>query len=603
MKKTICIALFLVMILSSCNKVTDEVSRTVSSDSRLSQSDNSSVQTSEQSENSIIIGSGDTSNSTSANSSEYSEVVSSSAQPSTTSQNTVSTSSAASSGGFDWGNAGGTKLIMLSPSHGSMTDTLKPLFDWSSYSADSYNLILEIKTSGGYQLVEKKTGLSGTEYKPTKDLTAGALYRWRIEAIKDGKTNQNDGTRKDGDLFMAKTDYKNHPANKGMNFTFNGAVSEQVLRNYLSRSVTMSLLSVPSANYENDVRMVFNTGAKYISRATIPWEAETNYDETISRYKEKIDYFHSIDPEIVFEACIFETVFRSCEQVPIPAWVFEAFDQPVVKRNFSYERMLFTSRKYENHWGDGASVPDITKLETQMYFYYRGCRYIDAGFEGIHWGQVMLMGEQDTGHQSYHKLLTMIREYAATHARRKFVFNNAHTHGMLGPDNVLLFDFHAFPMRNRTKPGSVAHAPSEGNPQETILEKNYLDAIYGKSLGGKTYSGWTCSSLPYFVEVDNFSGIMAGQENKPNIDFWPWGMDEISWFVNQPDSYRAQWIDYAYGWLRTNDPVGYFCVTGSRPAYVIDEGRITWYYANSKDYGSGYWGDEEAIRNTWIKYK
>jgi hypothetical protein len=381
-------------------------------------------------------------------------------------------------------------------------------------------------------------------------------------------------------------------------FSFDGKISEEVLKNYLSRSMTLSFISAPFYDPGSDIRMILNTGAKYISRAIIPWQAETEYVSSIASYKREIDEIHKLDPDIIIESCIFETVWKSCENTPIPDWVFTAFGRSVEHRNFSYQAMLFPNGRYVNHWGEGGSVPDISQQETQMYFYYRACRYIDAGFEGIHWGQVELMGEADPGYQSFYKLLAMVRQYAVTHARRHFILNNGHTHGIVNASGDLLFDFHSYPMRIKTPENSVNHPPSESNPQEAVLQKNYLDAIYNKSVGGKTPSGWTCNNLPYFVEFDNYGGYLPGSLHDPDVDYWPWGMDEISWFANQPASYRATWLQYAYSWVRNADAAGFLCMPGSRPIYSIKKNAMTWYHANIIGYN-----DENAIKSVWANDK
>ena len=383
--------------------------------------------------------------------------------------------------------------------------------------------------------------------------------------------------------------FENPPA-KNKDFSFDYKISEEVLKNYLSRSITLSFLSSP----DRDFSIIQNTGAKYISRANIPWQAETEYLNSISYYKKKINEIHSSNPDVIIETAIFETVWKNCETTPIPDWVFIAFNEQPSTRNFSYEKMLFPNGRYIDFWGDGGSVPDITQLETQMYFYYRACKYIDAGFEAIHWGQVMLIGENDTNYENYSKLFSMVRKYAAEHARRHFVLFNAHTHGVIGPDGKLLFDFHSYPIRIKSKPGEDAHAPSELNPQKTIFQANYLDAIYKKSLGGVTVSGWECNSLPYFVEVDNYGGYQKGSLNKPEIDYWPWGMDEISWFVNQPSSYRSSWLQDAYTWVSNADEAGFLCLPGSRFFYSIKKNKIIWYYANSNEFN-----DEKTIKAVW----
>ncbi|MDD2393942.1 MAG: hypothetical protein PHV88_07780, partial [Eubacteriales bacterium] len=271
-------------------------------------------------------------------------------------------------------------------------------------------------------------------------------------------------------------------------FHFDSNISESALRNYLSRSITLSFISNPVEPYGDDIRMIFDLGAKYIARSIIPWKAETDYSQTIDDYAAVINEMHEHDPEIVFEACIFETVWTDCNLVSIPEWVFLAFGRKPENRNFAYEKMLFDNGKYVDFWESGCSVPDITKLETQMYFYYRACRYIDAGFEGIHWGQVMLIGSEDHEFAFYQKLLNMVREYARENARRKFVFNNAHVHGMTGPDGVLLFDFHAWPVRGVIPLGQSEHSPSESDPQMVELRTDDLDSIFCRSLGGITVS-------------------------------------------------------------------------------------------------------------------
>lgn len=92
---------------------------------------------------------------------------------------------------------------------------------------------------------------------------------------------------------------------------------------------------------------------------------------------------------------MFETISPSVETLPIPAWVFDEFVYPVVTRNFDYAAMLYSDGRYVNHFGNGLSVPDVSKLETQMFQYYLARSYIDAGMEALHFGQTALTGEAD----------------------------------------------------------------------------------------------------------------------------------------------------------------------------------------------------------------
>ena len=465
-------------------------------------------------------------------------------------------------------------------------------------------VIEEYQANGAFQKKMEKSGITTTSYKLPTALTANAIYRWNVTAVNGSKTMAGYSDNGDNNVFMSKADAKSHPANKGLSFSVNGKVSEAVLRNYLSRSMIACLFG--TGRTEEDLRMIYYTGAKYIGRSEISWAPNGAEYKNYPTYKQQIAAAHKVDPELAFEACIFETVFKSVEQIPIPSWVFEAFNLPVEKRNFKYDNMIFTDGTFVNHWGANASVPDMTRIETQMFFYYRACTYIDMGFEGLHMGQVHLMGAHDSGWACWQKMLNMVRAYAKTHARRGFVFINAHTHGLKGPDGKLLFDFHSYPYRGIAPDGSVSHLPTEENPQRIELRTGYIDSIYKKSMGGTTYSGWSCSSLPYFVELDNWAGYDKNILDKPvygNIHHW--GFDEISWFANQPQLYRHQWLNYAYDWVHTTDSAGYAQMPGNRTAAlrsVSDPHKITQlsYYCNSTVFDVNGFDDENAIRSIWV---
>ncbi|MBQ4152994.1 MAG: hypothetical protein IJD11_01440 [Oscillospiraceae bacterium] len=404
---------------------------------------------------------------------------------------------------------------------------------------------------------------------------------------------------------LTTKEIKNHEANIGLDFSFQDTVSEEVLRNYLSRSMIASMYSTNETKFKEHLRMILSTGAKYIGRAEVRWEPNLQEYAGYPLIKERLAYAHSLDPEIVFEACIFETTSGKVEEIPIPDWVFEAFGEPIEERCFCYDDMIFPDGLFQNHWGPDFSVPDMTRIETQMFFYYRACTYIDLGFEGLHMGQIYLIGAHDTGWACWQKVLNMIREYAKGHARRGFVFINAHTHGMVGPDGKLLFDFHAWPYRGVAPQGSVAHPPTEENPQEIELRVGYVDSIYTKSLGGTTYSGWSCDSLPYFVELDNWSGYEDGSTMDQPIDgsYAFWGGDEITWFANQPQWYRQKWLSYVYHWVHTTDPAGYAQMPGNRTAalrFLDGSFEQLSYYCNSSRYLEEGFDDEDCIRQIWV---
>jgi len=394
--------------------------------------------------------------------------------------------------------------------------------------------------------------------------------------------------------------------NTNPKYAFRYKVSREVLCNYLAKTVTLSchhtLLNAETESHRK--QFILNTGAKYIQRADTCWNPRIDEYTDYPMTKAFIDDVHKEDPDVVFEACVFETVTKKLvNEIPIPAWVFLAYGLEPEKRNFDYDKMIFPNGKYVNHWTTDQSVPDMTQLETQMFFYYRSCTYITLGYEALHLGQVHLVGEDDINWECWTKLCKMIREFATKYARRNFVFINAHTCGIIGSDGKLLFDFHAEPARPMADPNDVPHPPTEDNPQRCYLSNEVrgdFKIIYGHSLGGMTYSGWECDSLPYLVEIDNFGDVYE-QINIPDpTDVRCWGMDEINWFANQPAWYRAEFMKYAYNWMRTEAKgEGYFAFVGERVCSYYNENKEVvghYYYAYDPAYFEGGNNDEAVIK-------
>jgi CubicO group peptidase (beta-lactamase class C family) len=158
-------------------------------------------------------------------------------------------------------------------------------------------------------------------------------------------------------------------------------------------------------------------------------------------------------------------------------------------------------------------------------------------------------------------------------------------------DGVSLLDFNSFPMRIKAVPGK---------PHEGILEVGHLDALFKRSKGCISPSGWKCDSLPYLVEFDNF-----GRGPNPNVadpkSMFCWGWDEISWFAQQPEEYRNQWLLYAHNWIKQADPNGHLEMPGTRMLSCPNETLRT-YFANTKSSTCpvGY-SQEETIKKIWIE--
>jgi len=380
-------------------------------------------------------------------------------------------------------------------------------------------------------------------------------------------------------------------------YDFSRTISREVLESYLARSITMQGLLNGCGDLDDNIRMLKHIGAKYIGRSICLWGGEASLLQNLERARQQLPLVHTADPEMILEACIFEIVTTEVEQVPVPDWAFNALGLPVEKRNFRYDAMLYPLSQRTRSWGENSRVPDVSQAETQLWFYFLAKSYIDLGCEGLHWGQMEIMNYNDPDLAHYARVFELVRAYAAQHARRGMVLCNAHVpSGGLVRNGQLLLDCHALPLRIKEDPD---------HPQNATLEVGYVDSIYLRSKGGRTYSGWTCEHLPYLVELDNWGvSKYPGQPRQTSGRqvrgaFWIWGYDEISWFGNQNQAYRVQWLRYAWNWVRKTDPNGYLEMPGSRGMTPpIDHHR--WYYANapSSKTPEGL-GDEEAIRAIW----
>ena len=372
-------------------------------------------------------------------------------------------------------------------------------------------------------------------------------------------------------VLAAKRDYR-----------FDGKISREVLENYLSRSNTMlGMLHDPKA-FDENLRMVKNIGAKYLGRVIYRWGGEAELEELVRQAKPLAAKVHQADAEIIMQAAVFEIVTEQVSQVPIPERIFQVFDLPPVQRNFRYEDMLYQNGKWVDHWYKGASVPDMSRLETRMWFVYAAGRYIDIGCEAIHFGQVEIMDDTDPGHKHWRDMMEKVRHYAGKYARRHLVICDAHVPGGgFVNDGKLMFDVHSFPLRIE----EVVEKPHQG-----ILKMGYLDSLFGRSKGGITPSGWKCQHLPFIVELDNFEA--TGREGQNVGRHWIWGWDEISWYAAQSPEYRDCWLWYAWEWIRRHDPNGHLQMPGMRGKYLAN--------TKSKACPNGF-GQEETIKLIWAE--
>ena len=415
-------------------------------------------------------------------------------------------------------------------------------------------------------------------------------------------------------------------------FEFNkDGISVTVLNKYLDRTVSYDAFG--SINDQSqpeavaDARdFVRRTGAKYLARATGAWvPTKTDiYGDNFTNYTKWASEIHEADPDVILEACIFETVTAATDGLAIPRWVQEAFgltynpdltfDHTEMMHDATYTDYsnIFnpTQKTYgENHWDEGIHIPSISKVQTQMYIYYRACTYIDMGLEAIHLGQMYRIGAEEVNsaedvetvdYENWELVLNKITEYAKTNARRGYVLFNGHTEDFpfVNADGSQMLDFNLSPVRIQADATTgTEKVATSSSLQPVRLSKSsdgenvpYLDV----TTNVKTRSGETCDYFPYLLEFDNFGHDASYKDTARSASQYDyvWGYDEISWYANQDPTLRAAYLSTLNDYIKglEDAPNGHVAMPGRRTAYISDTGcseykEFAWVQALMDDNG------------------
>lgn len=391
-------------------------------------------------------------------------------------------------------------------------------------------------------------------------------------------------------------------------------VSEALVRHHLERSLSVQELASTATTTAQRTALfdwAGTAGLRLAGRVGGWWASpptEKEAETIFNRLRSNCQQLHARVPDAVVQGCLFEVILPTVDNFTIPNRMRATFGEDTLRvpsRHFRFADMMYPAyfdSANANHYrwdqrlpGAAPGVPDLSRVETQLWFYYCAARQIDAGCEALHFGQIRLMDDRDPGHRAIWSLMQRIRRYARTR-NRGFVLCDAHTHGEYYdphpdtplPDSVrqLLFDFHSTPLRPEECD------TTRGSSQAAYLTLSWRDpeggGIYRVSRGGRAPGGWLCRHLPAQAEFDNG---LDGVHDKPNQ--WPlvWGRDEISWYANQPSAYRSKWLIYANARVRQLDPDTYFQPAGARwvelPSYPHNQ-----YWATEG-------GQAETIRAIW----
>ena len=360
---------------------------------------------------------------------------------------------------------------------------------------------------------------------------------------------------------------------------FDGSMPRKVLEYYLSRAATAQWIYL-SDTLDDDIRVILKAGFKFLGRASGIWKAEMPDEEHFALSKAAAEKIHEADPEIILQACVFEAIYKEdAESTKIPAFVFEAFGLPFENRTFRFEGARLSP---------DSCIPDITNPEMQMWFFYRAASYIDCGYEALHMGQIHLYTAKDRDYACIGKVLSMIRDYARTHARRHKVLIDAHSHSLVVNGKSLL-DYNAMPFTRYP----VLDRPGE----KLVLVRE------GKSGGGISPEGVYEKALPFLYEYDNWGG--KDRWAHENLTYeqraWAqwWGYDQIAWFASQDEQSRNTFLDYTFKWTAVNNPDGYFAFPLRRPLQSGEEVcGFPFYKLNnrSEKCPGGFSQEDETIR-------
>ncbi len=404
-------------------------------------------------------------------------------------------------------------------------------------------------------------------------------------------------------------------------YNFYGSMTRSQLELYLSKAITMSglvdettcysppcvsspanLYNIPA--YNANISMLVDIDARFIGRSASRWGGEwtinAGYFNGVGKMVTDITNAYAAAGKVkpVVQAAIFEYVTSDVNGILMSQEVANIYG--IARRNFNLSGMLFpdwqtNSRRVREWAADGtprAISPDMSKLETQMWFYFMATQYIDKGIEALHLGAFGEMTDNDPQHNSWWDLLSKIRAYASSRNRGLVLLDAHHNRSLyLGSSNQFLFDFQSSPIRPlEIQPHWPAPAVNGG---PALVSYDGCGAPFGHMTGGQTYFGWNtgADAIPYLVELDNY-----GIEN-PNTSgncWFVWGWDEITWFALQTQEYRNDWLKYAHYTVRSLDRNAFFQMPGRRD---LQDGSGVW--PNLYRAATGYYNQQNTIKEIW----
>src|SRR3989442_11145481 len=121
-------------------------------------------------------------------------------------------------------------------------------------------------------------------------------------------------------------------------------MSEEVLRSYLSRSMTTVYLLTGHGDFEDNLRMLTDCGVKFAGRAVYQCGREEGNVPACRRNwnwrKQTPRKFTTMILELMLQACTFEFVSSDVTNLSVRSWAFEELSRPVEAGNFQHEELI-----------------------------------------------------------------------------------------------------------------------------------------------------------------------------------------------------------------------------------------------------------------------
>lgn len=419
-----------------------------------------------------------------------------------------------------------------------------------------------------------------------------------------------------------------------------GSMSETVLKNYLKRNIGMFMaiqapgMSQPSTPvWGYFLNFIQYIKPKYIGNVA---SLESDYmglylNPWLSQMQRIEKDVHNIDPQIILEANLLEFVnphiaADGTYRIWIPDWLRLELPEisPTLSSYFESSQMATNSAN--------PNFIDITSPMTLAWMYYFGRQYIDLGYEALTVNQVNAVagddhpltngGKPDFYWTNY--LVSKLRNYASVHGRRKFILMvGGPINPTLGGTNNLIFDTYngalglrethsstgtTSPYYGRRSRGS---GMSGGLDYEALIGidpcANTGQTLYTSPVSGNHPKGWWTNNCPYMVQMDIAGGyenwLCNGGTTQPchdntfSVCHFPWGWDEFTWYSQQSELYRNQFLIYAWHKVRCLDnAAGYFQISGNRPYLACSSCNLVEYRAYNSP-GGTY--QAQLIKNIW----